>query len=65
EQVKHHFNSTAASHKTFINIIIYADVVTILPHSQAGYQLSCQRVSRFFKTYKVATPNLSVTVIII
>ncbi|ABX66757.1 hypothetical protein LTSEWAN_1761 [Salmonella enterica subsp. enterica serovar Wandsworth str. A4-580] len=35
------------------------------PHSQAGYQLSCQRVSRFFKTYKVATPNLSVTVIII
>ncbi|EDU2108859.1 TPA: hypothetical protein G9F68_004459, partial [Salmonella enterica subsp. enterica serovar Enteritidis] len=35
------------------------------PHSQAGYQLSCQRVSRFFKTYKVATPNLSVTVILI
>ncbi|MDI8954394.1 hypothetical protein MJO10_32240, partial [Salmonella enterica subsp. enterica serovar Anatum] len=31
EQSKHHFNSTAASHKKFMNIIIYADVVTILP----------------------------------
>ncbi|EDY9872220.1 hypothetical protein GQ734_004461, partial [Salmonella enterica] len=35
------------------------------PHSQAGCQLSCLRVSRFFKTYKVATPNLSATVIIV
>ncbi|ACF62742.1 hypothetical protein SNSL254_A1997 [Salmonella enterica subsp. enterica serovar Newport str. SL254] len=48
-----------------MNIIIYADVVTILPPFAAGYQLSCQRVSRFFKTYKVATPNLSATVILI
>ncbi|ACF92159.1 hypothetical protein AW67_24890 [Salmonella enterica subsp. enterica serovar Montevideo str. USDA-ARS-USMARC-1903] len=35
------------------------------PHSQAGDQLSCQRVSRFFKTYKVAMPNLSATVTLI
>ncbi|HAE3486195.1 TPA_asm: hypothetical protein G3942_004398, partial [Salmonella enterica subsp. enterica serovar Java] len=35
------------------------------PHSQADCQLSCLRVSRFFKTYKVATPNLSATVILI
>ncbi|EED7676882.1 TPA: hypothetical protein HAP30_003220, partial [Salmonella enterica] len=35
------------------------------PHSQADCQLSCLRVSRFFKTYKVATPNLSAAVIIV
>ncbi|EED2676212.1 hypothetical protein DH01_002919 [Salmonella enterica subsp. enterica serovar Weslaco] len=34
-------------------------------HSQADCQLPCQRVSRFFKTYKVSTPNLSATVIIV
>ncbi|ACH51733.1 hypothetical protein SA22_2154 [Salmonella enterica subsp. enterica serovar Agona str. 22.H.04] len=35
------------------------------PYSNTDCQLSCLQVSRFFKTYKVSTPNLSTTVIII
>ncbi|QIL03415.1 hypothetical protein G9X26_08135 [Salmonella enterica subsp. enterica serovar Adjame] len=49
-----------------MNIIIYADVVTILPPiRRLATNYPASELAAFFKTYKVAMPNLSATVTLI